>query len=212
METRESTRRRILELLWRGERTVDELAGALGLTANAVRAQLLALERDGLVAPSGRRPSRRRPAVTYACTPAAARLLAKPYGAVLRALADEIVQAQGRDRLADLFRRIGERFARQVWSRLAGLPLPQRVGAVADLLREMGAVAEVEAHPVAGYLIAGYSCPLQEVVAAYPEACAFSHALLSGLFPEGRVRAACQVGEQTRCRFTISGPGGQASG
>ncbi len=44
-----STRERVLDLLWRGRQTVDELARELGLTDNAVRAHLVALERDGLV-------------------------------------------------------------------------------------------------------------------------------------------------------------------
>ena len=51
-----STRGRIVLLLRRGSRTVHELAVALGLTDNAVRTHLTALERDGLVAPSGTRP------------------------------------------------------------------------------------------------------------------------------------------------------------
>ena len=44
-----STRGKIITLLRRASRTVDELAQALDLTDNAVRAQLAALERDGLV-------------------------------------------------------------------------------------------------------------------------------------------------------------------
>jgi len=50
----ESTRGKILDLLRSKERTVNELAAALGLTDNAVRAHLLSLERDGLVHQSGR--------------------------------------------------------------------------------------------------------------------------------------------------------------
>lgn len=44
-----STRGQVVTLLRRGSRTVDELAGTLGLTDNAVRAHLAGLERDGLV-------------------------------------------------------------------------------------------------------------------------------------------------------------------
>src|SRR5215813_4960387 len=66
-----STRGRIVLLLRRGSRTVNELAGALGLTDNAVRTHLTALERDGLVQTSGTRPSPRKPTLTYALTPEA---------------------------------------------------------------------------------------------------------------------------------------------
>src|SRR5207249_6425780 len=48
-----STRGRIVQLLRRATSTVDELAEALGLTDNAVRAHLAILERDGLVQQKG---------------------------------------------------------------------------------------------------------------------------------------------------------------
>ena len=60
-----STRGRILALLRTGNRTVNELATALDLTDNAVRAHLLSLERDGIVQHSGTRPGRHKPSATY---------------------------------------------------------------------------------------------------------------------------------------------------
>ena len=60
----ESTRGKILDLLRSKERTVNELAAALGLTDNAVRAHLLSLERDGLVHQSGTQPGFRKPHAT----------------------------------------------------------------------------------------------------------------------------------------------------
>ena len=49
----ESTRGRIVVLLRRSGRTVEELARALGLTDNGVRAHLAVLERDGIAAAAG---------------------------------------------------------------------------------------------------------------------------------------------------------------
>ena len=45
----------MVQLLRRASRTVEELAQALGLTDNAVRAHLATLERDGLVRQGGLR-------------------------------------------------------------------------------------------------------------------------------------------------------------
>ena len=64
----ESTRGQILQLLRNGEQTVNDLAAALHLTDNAVRAHLLSLERDGLVHQSGTQPGVRKPHATYALT------------------------------------------------------------------------------------------------------------------------------------------------
>src|SRR5437763_1629507 len=66
-----STRGQLLILLRRGIDTVNDLAAAIGLTDNAIRSHLTALERDGLVRPSGTRRGPRKPTVTYALTPEA---------------------------------------------------------------------------------------------------------------------------------------------
>src|SRR5947209_5108632 len=89
----ESTRGRIVLLLRRGGRTVNELAAALGLTDNAVRTHLTALERDGLVHQSGTRPGTRKPNTTYDLVPEAEQqLFPKMYGPILRHLLDVLAE------------------------------------------------------------------------------------------------------------------------
>src|SRR6185437_13044547 len=79
----ESTRGKILDLLRTKERTVNELAGALELTDNAVRAHLLSLERDGLVNQSGTQPGTRKPHFAYELTEESEKLFPKAYDAIL---------------------------------------------------------------------------------------------------------------------------------
>src|SRR5437899_13088388 len=81
-----STRGRIITLLRRGSRTVDELAQALSLTDNAVRTHLATLERDGLVRQRGARRGSGKPAYVYDLTPEAEQLFPKAYGPVLHEL------------------------------------------------------------------------------------------------------------------------------
>jgi predicted ArsR family transcriptional regulator len=61
----ESTRGQVLQKLRAGEQTVNDLAAALNLTDNAVRAHLISLERDGLVRQTGSRQGFRKPHATY---------------------------------------------------------------------------------------------------------------------------------------------------
>src|SRR5215212_6634186 len=82
----ESTRGRIVTILRGSACTVEELAGRLHLTDNAVRAHLATLERDGLVRQSGLRRGPRKPHFTYALTAAADRLFPKAYDALLNQL------------------------------------------------------------------------------------------------------------------------------
>ena len=72
-----STRGQIITLLRRSSRTVDELAQALNLTDNAVRAHLATLERDGVVQQSGVRRGSGKPASVYDLAPEAEQLFPK---------------------------------------------------------------------------------------------------------------------------------------
>ena len=67
---------------------MNDLARALGVTDNAVRANLARLERDGLVRQAGSRPSFRKPETVYDITPAAEGLFAKAYAPLLKVLLD----------------------------------------------------------------------------------------------------------------------------
>src|SRR5215212_7594699 len=82
----DSTRGQIVTLLRGAPCIVDELAGKLNLTDNAVRAHLLTLERDGLVRQSGLRRGPRKPHFTYILTAEADRLFPKAYYALLNQL------------------------------------------------------------------------------------------------------------------------------
>src|SRR5437588_5070051 len=79
-----STRGKIITLLRRASRTVDELTQALSLTDNAVRAHLAALERDGIVQQRGVRRGGGKPSSVYDLTPEAEQLFPKAYDPVLQ--------------------------------------------------------------------------------------------------------------------------------
>src|SRR5436305_7085664 len=81
-----STRGRIITLLRRSSHIVDELAQALSLTDNAVRAHLAALERDGLVQQHSERRGSGKPAAVYTLAPEGEQLFPKSYGQLLEVL------------------------------------------------------------------------------------------------------------------------------
>jgi len=93
-----STKGRILALLRRGGRTVDELAAAVELSDNAIRPHLAALERDGIVRQRGARPTGGKPAAVYKVTPDAERLFTRAYIPLLtelvRTLSERMTSAE----------------------------------------------------------------------------------------------------------------------
>lgn len=196
-----STRGRVAALLRRGDRTVDELAGELGLTDNAVRAHLAALERDGLAAQGEPRRGGGKPAFTYQLTPAAERLFPKAYGLILSELVAVLADRLPPDELDAALRDVGHRLA-------SGQPastgdLRARLDAAAALLAGLGGAAEVkEAH--GQFVIQGCNCPISAAVEGSPDACRIAETLLSDLLGVP-VRQTCDPGPPPRCRFELPG-------
>ena len=105
----ESTRGKIVTLLRRSGMTADEIAQALGLTDNAVRAHLTTLERDGLVRPNGARHEGRvgKPATIYQLSPDVEPLFSKAYLPLLTFLVGALGERLREPELASLFRQAG---------------------------------------------------------------------------------------------------------
>ena len=196
------TRGRIVGLLRRAARTVEELATALDLTDNAVRAQLAAMERDGLVRQSGERKGTRKPAVEYELDPEAETALSRAYvplvGALMQVLATRLPRAE----LERVLREAGRRAAE-------GLPHPggdgeERVRAASRVLDALGGLTEVATED-GGWTIRSAGCPLAELVGRHPETCIALEALVSELtgLP---VREVCNRGERPACRFEVGSP------
>ena len=74
----ESTRGQIVTILRSAPCTVEDLAEKLSLTDNAVRANLLSLERDGLVQQKGMVKGFRKPHYIYGLSESARELFPRP--------------------------------------------------------------------------------------------------------------------------------------
>jgi len=195
-----STRGRIVMLLRRASRTVDELAQALNLTDNAVRAHLATLERDGFVRQLGERRGSGKPAYIYELSPDAEQLFPKAYGPVLRELLEVLSEEMTTDEVETLMRRTGRRLAEQ--QQLPHGDLQSRLQMAVNVLNELGGLTELEQRNGAFY-IQGYSCPLAAVVPGHPEVCHLAETLLSELVGLA-VKECCEGNEPARCCFSVS--------
>lgn len=194
-----STRGRIVTLLRRAPGTMDDLAAVLGVTRNAVRSHLVALERDGLVRRAGVRRGESKPFHLYELTPQAERLFPKPYGALVRELLRALGERLGTDTLEQTLHETGRRLG-NAQGQLRG-DLPARVRAAAELLEDLGGLTEVEERED-GWVIHGFSCPLAAAVAGHPRACLVAEALLTEVIGVD-VRETCNRGEPLRCGFEV---------
>jgi predicted ArsR family transcriptional regulator len=198
-----STKGRIVSLLRGAARTVNDLAEALALTDNAVRAQLTALERDGLVRKSGVRRGLRKPHQEYELTPEAEHFFPKPYAPVLSELLAVLKGRLPPARVDELLGEVGTRLAAGRSTPAGGraAALEQRVGAAAAMLGELGGLPQVE-RSGDGFVIRSASCPLAVVSAAHPEVCRLGQALVAEVVGLP-VQERCLRGPSPQCCFEI---------
>jgi predicted ArsR family transcriptional regulator len=200
----ESTRGQVVTLLRRSDRTVEELARALGLTDNGVRVHLAVLERDGIVRQRG---SVRRggsgggkPAYVYELTPQAEDLFPKAYEPVLQRLLDVLSEQAGEGKSEALLRAVGGRLAEE--RDVQADDTRARLEAAVEVLNELGGLAELEEHG-GGFVIRGYSCPLAGVAPDHPEVCRMAETLLTELAGVP-VYEHCDRAERPRCCFAVA--------
>jgi predicted ArsR family transcriptional regulator len=198
-----TTRGRVVALLRRGERTVEELAEALGVTDNGVRAHLTVLEREGIVRSVGIRRDGTvgKPATLYGVTQESAALFSGAYSPLLGALLAELGERMPARQLDALLRGAGRRLA-------SGLParatFAERVRAAAAFLTGLGADAEL-VETSEGYEIRGHGCVLSQAVVSCPATCGAMEELLSEV-TRVRVTERCDRSGEPNCHFLIPTP------
>lgn len=197
--TLKGTRGQIVEMLRRSPMSANEVAEGLGLTHNAVRNHLATLLRLGVVRESGSRRSSTRPITLYAVEPVAESSLSRAYMPFLAHLVKTLDARLSEAELEQVMRAAGRSLAET-------LPRPQgsvaaRMEAGAELLRELGALVDVEPE-TRSYVIRGHGCVLAEAVHGRPSVCRAMETLLSD-YLSLPVTECCERGERPRCCFRV---------
>lgn len=195
-----SKRGQIVLLLRRNARTVAELAGALDLTDNAVRAHLATLERDSLVRQSGERAGFRKPHFSYELTAEAEELFPKAYGRVLNQILATFKKRFGVVPVENALRDVGRRLATGYTPAHRTAP-NERLDQALNILEDLGGQARIERED-GRVLICAESCPLATASALHPEVCRMVETLLSQIVGV-RVRECCQREPAPRCCFEV---------
>jgi predicted ArsR family transcriptional regulator len=197
----ESTRGQILQLVRVKERTVNELAGALRLTDNAVRAHLTSLERDGLVCQSGIQHGFRKPHTTYALTAEAEQIFPKAYGTLLDILLTVFSRKLTKRELRAGMRDAGREIAAAHRSRVKGKNRKQRIETALAVLKDLGGAATLD-ESEGKQFIRGKDCPLAAATSRHPEACLIAESLLTEIIGAS-VKERCLHGPTPSCCFEV---------
>ena len=198
-----STRGRIVALLRQRESTADELGSQLGLTTNAIRAQIGGMEKDGVIRRIARRPGATRPSHVFGLSAEMEQLLSRAYIPLLTEFLHVVTAALPARQVERLMREAGRRLARERPNgRLRSGRWPSRIKAASDLLNEeLGALTHPERN--GRYRIRGVSCPLSALTGKHPTVCLAVESFLAEALGAS-VRECCDRDGKPRCCFEIT--------
>ncbi len=194
-------RGRIVSLLQRGAMTVDDIASKLELSTSGIRAQITAMERDGVVRRVGTRPGTTRPSRVFELTPEVEQLLSRAYIPLLTQLVDVFANGLPARQVDALLREAGRKLAGELRSGRPSGTLRSRVVATSKVLNEqLGAVTHVEEN--GHYIIRGEACPLSALTGKHPAVCRAMESLVKE-FVGASVHECCERAQRPRCCFEI---------
>lgn len=181
--------------------SAHELGEQFGLTANALRRHLKALEDDGLVRYKREVRGVGAPVFTYSLTPAGEALFPRSYVQVL-ANALEALRAQTGDAAVEaVLEAEWKRLADEAVPVLEALPIEERVPLVAELLTAKGYMAQADET----HTLRIHNCAVREIVERFPEACAVEAKYVEKLLGVPLVRGAHRRDGCSHCEYGVSG-------
>ncbi len=202
-DSRTSDTRRDLMLLLLSQKadglTLDELAERLGITRNAVRQHITAMERDGLVRHVAMRPTGRRPSRAYGLTVAGGEAFPRQYDRLALQMLESLRSTIGDEAVETVLDDMVEALA-ATW-----LPELELLGNIARRRHVVGIMNELGYHahedPEAEG-VGAVNCVFHNVAAKTRAVCRFDEKLLSRLLGEKVLLQSCMAEGDEACVFS----------
>jgi predicted ArsR family transcriptional regulator len=170
-----STRGKIVtELRRRGTASAADLAREFGLSPNAVRQQLVVLERDGLVAEHPVRRGPTKPTLEFSLTSEADKLFPQAHDKMLTAVLREVREQFGSPAVDRIFDGLSKRAVDRARLRITADTPEKKVAQLTDMLRENGVIADYSLID-GGFALHEHNCPYTTVAKDHPEVCQVIH-------------------------------------
>lgn len=168
-----------------GTATISQLAADLALTGEAVRQQLLQLQREGWVEPAtprGSAPGRTgRPATSYRLTEAGDHLFPKHYDALAVAVIDAVAEELGMEAATRVLERVSNDRIAAVEPSLRGLNLRERLEALKNWYLDDDPYMDT-ARDGEDLLLIERNCPFLNTAMRRPALCSVTVNALTRLF------------------------------
>jgi predicted ArsR family transcriptional regulator len=199
------TRQLILRILKRdGTAGADRLAAEIGITLSGARQHLTALEQDGLIAHRLERTGPGRPRHWYELSSTGDSLFPRHYGALTTELLS-YVQEEDPEMVERIFARRGQRRLEGAQRRMAGLPFPEQVRVLSEILDEDGYLADFRQEEDGSFVVTEHNCAVLTVALRYQHACSSELEFLQKALPNAEVeRIAHRINGAHVCAYRIT--------
>jgi DeoR family suf operon transcriptional repressor len=188
--------------------TAQELGEQFGLTANALRRHLKALEEDGLVRHWREVRGVGAPTYCFALTSAGEALFPRGYVSVLANALDALRASGGDGAVNAVLESKWQELADEAGPVLDALPLSERLPLVAELLTAKGYMAEaVETKDGDGSAVLTLrinNCAMREIADRFPETCSAEAKFVERLLGVPLVRGAHRLQGCGRCEYGVT--------
>ncbi|HKU81054.1 MAG TPA: helix-turn-helix domain-containing protein [Candidatus Tumulicola sp.] len=196
----------VTELRRTGSASATDLAATFGLSPNAVRQQLVVLERDGLVAETPVRRGPTKPTLEFSLTEEAAKLFPQAHDKMLSAVLREVRTQFGTPAVDRIFDGLAKRAVERARRRVTATAPEEKVAQLTDMLREDGVVAEYSLIE-GGFALHEHNCPYSSVAREHPEMCHVIHNVIEetlGAQPE-QTESLARGGKECRFEMKLEG-------
>jgi predicted ArsR family transcriptional regulator len=199
----QTTRGKIVsELRRRGSASATDLARSFGLSPNAVRQQLVVLERDGLVAETPVRRGPTKPTYEFSLTPDADKLFPQAYDKMLSAVLRELRSQFGSSAVERVFDGLSRRAIERARTAVTATDPQERVAQLTEMLRKSGVVAEYSLID-GGFALHEHNCPYSSAAKEHPEVCQVIHHVIDETIGGEHVQTESLAHGGKECRFEL---------
>ena len=188
--------------------TVKELATTFGITPNALRRHLKALENAGVVHYRAVVRGVGAPTFAYSLSEAGEVLFPRAYASPLSDALDVVRAEQGIEGVIRVFERQWMSLADVARPRMSGRTLAERTAVLAEMRTSQGYMAESDAQSADVSFIREYNCAIRDVAQRFPEVCAaeerfFAELLGASVERESHILEGCNAcGYRVRASVT----------
>jgi predicted ArsR family transcriptional regulator len=198
-----STRGKIVtELRRRGSASAADLAREFGLSPNAVRQQLVVLERDGLVLETPVRRGPTKPTLEFSLTDEAGKLFPQAHDKMLAAVLREVRDQFGTPAVDRIFDGLSKRAIERARQHVTAEAPEQKVAQLTEMLRASGVVAEYSLID-GGFALHEHNCPYSNVAQEHPEMCQVIHNVIEDTIGGEHQQTESLARGGKECRFEM---------